>query len=246
MGSHLGPVADLAQRWLHSASPEDLTHISKLHIPWSLVDSIPLPLRKDLPYHAAWHQYHMMHTRSLLRQSLPMPPIIPGAHRGKTTSTPVWYTSLCRKAVHKHPADDVLPAQVNYKPTQVAKHKKGPKREGPSPDARARILLTNPPTIDTTNALLRMLPQLSHPECACVYEYVSTNSTIPHHPSPLLDQALGHVTLYAMHYVARAHRMWTTARPELVADIRAHHFTRGACRITQWFQKILATWRTTM
>ena len=70
----------------------------------------------------------MMHATTLLRQSLPMPPMAPGTRRWATSSTPVWYTSLCRKVVQQHPTEDTLHKQVNYKPKQQAKRKHGPKR----------------------------------------------------------------------------------------------------------------------
>ena len=63
------PWADLAQQWLSPASLEDLTHISKLRIPHSFVDTAPPPppLLRDLRYRVAWHRHHMMHATTLLR-----------------------------------------------------------------------------------------------------------------------------------------------------------------------------------
>ena len=76
-----GPWAKLAQQWFLSASPANVTHISQLCVSQTFVDNIPPPLRKDVRYRVAWHQYHMMHATILFRQSLPMPQMAPGARK---------------------------------------------------------------------------------------------------------------------------------------------------------------------
>ena len=55
-----GPLADITQPWLTTASPNDMNHISTLHIPQSLMHSVPSQ-RRDSRYRVALHQYHMIH-----------------------------------------------------------------------------------------------------------------------------------------------------------------------------------------
>ena len=40
----------------------------------SFFDTVPRERLRELRYRVAWHQYHMMHATTLLRQSLPIPP----------------------------------------------------------------------------------------------------------------------------------------------------------------------------
>ena len=72
---------------------------------------------------------------------------------------------------------------MNYNPKQQEKHKRGPKRERPNPKAKAHTLMTQSLTVDTANALLRLLPHLSPPESQRVPECISSLSTMP--PPPL-------------------------------------------------------------
>ena len=81
------------------------------------------PRKRDLRYRVAWHQYHMIHATTLLRQSLTMPPPAPGARRTATASTPVWYMLLRRKAIQQHPTDDTLCTHVNYKTKTTAQNR---------------------------------------------------------------------------------------------------------------------------
>ena len=149
-----GPWADLTQQWLTTASPYDMNHISRLRVPQSLVDSVPSPQTRDLRYRVAWHQYHMIHATTLLRQSLTMPPNAPGTRKIATASTPIWYMLLRRKAILQHPKDDTLRTQVNYKPKRRDKHAQGPKHECWNPATKAHKLFQGPVTIDTASALL--------------------------------------------------------------------------------------------
>ena len=84
----------------------------------------------------------------------------PGARRSTTTSTPMWYTPLRRKAIQQHPTADTLRMQVNYKPKRQDKHARGPKRARQTPVFKAHELLKRPITSGAANALLRLLPHL--------------------------------------------------------------------------------------
>ena len=106
-----GPSEDMAQRWLDQALPEDLDHISKLRILQSFIDIVPRERLRELRYRVAWHQYHMMHATTLLRQSLPMRPRIDGTRSNvDSRSTPIWYTKLRRRVVFLNPDDAMLRA----------------------------------------------------------------------------------------------------------------------------------------
>ena len=170
-----GSWAYLAQQWLTTASLEDMNHISKLRIPQSLVDSDPSLQKRDLRYRVAWHQY----ATTLRRQSLTMHPTAPGTRRSATASTPVWYTSLRQKAIQQHPADDTLRTQVNYKRKRRDKHAWGPKRASRRPATKTHKLLQGRVTIDTANALLRLLPHLPPLEGHQVREQILSMSTGP-------------------------------------------------------------------
>ena len=87
--------------------PRGLVHIFKRRVPQSLLIVSP-SLKRDLRYWVAWHQCHMMHTTTLLRQSLPMSLVAPGARRAAASSMPVWYASLHRKLVQHYPTKDTL------------------------------------------------------------------------------------------------------------------------------------------
>ena len=101
----------MAQSWLDQALPEDMDHISKLRIPQSFIDTVPRERLRKLRYRVAWHQYHMMHATTLLRQSLPMPPRSDGTRSNvDSRSTPIWYTKLRRRVVFLNPDDAMLRA----------------------------------------------------------------------------------------------------------------------------------------
>ena len=75
-------------------------------------------------------------------QSLPMPPR--EAERAKHTpsnSTPVWYTTLRRRAVQPNPSDSTLHLQVHYRPPMPKKKPPGRIRPARPPDERVDWLL---------------------------------------------------------------------------------------------------------
>ena len=147
-------------------------------IPQSFIDTVPRERLLELRYRVAWHQYHMMHATTLLRQSLPMPPRTDGIRsNADSRSTPIWYTKLRRRVVSLNPDDTTLRAQVHYKPREGGRSKRGPKRPRSSLDARASYMLQQPYSNNTACALLRLLSSLSPPLQARVHEYVSTPST---------------------------------------------------------------------
>ena len=124
------------------------------------MDSVPSPQKMDLRYTVAWHQYRMIHTTTLLRQSFAMPGTASAAQRVDTAFTPIWYMSLRRKAIQQHPTDDTVRTQVNYKPKRWDQHAPGPKRKGQSPTLKSNKLAQRPITIDTANRHLRVLCHL--------------------------------------------------------------------------------------
>ena len=84
--------------------------------------------------------------------------------------------------------EDTLRNQVIYKPKEQAKqaeHKRRPKRAGPNPETKAHTLMTQSLTVDTTNALLRLLPRLSPPESQQVQEHISSLFNAPPPPTSL-------------------------------------------------------------
>ena len=166
-----------------------MNHISRLRVPQSPVDSVPSPQKRVLRFQVAWHQYHIIQATTLLRQSLTMPPTAPGARRIATASTPIRYMSLRRKAIQQHPTDDTLRTRVNYKPKRRDKHARGPKRESQMPVTKAHKLLQGPVTIDTANALLRLLPHLPPLDSHQVREWFLSMGTGPPPPSGRISAA---------------------------------------------------------
>ena len=185
-----------------------MNHISKLRIPQSLVNNIPPPPKRDLRHRVAWHQYHMIRATTLLRQSLTMPPTAPSARKTAMASTPVWYMSLRLKATQQHPIYDTLRTQVNYKPKRRDKHARGLKWAR-NPATKAHKLSQGPATIDTANALLRLLPHLPPLESHQVRERILSMSTAP--PPPL-----GRTPTAAPGTVTPVHHVWGHPYPPLV------------------------------
>ena len=238
-----GPWEDMAQRWLDQASPEDPDHISKLRIPQSFIDTVPREKLRELRYRVAWHQYHMMHATTLLRQSLPMPPRTDGSRsNADNRSTPVWYTKLRRRVVSLNPDNTTLRAQVHYKPREGGRNKRGPKRPRSSPS----YILQQPYSNSTACTLLRLLSSLSPPLQARVHDYVSSPSTPsnlgPRRP-PLVHRGLPG-EIFLMRSVAQLHTLWRDIRRELHAHYRSYTLLiHMACKTTVWLRAMVSAWR---
>ena len=237
----------MAQRWLDQASPEDLDHISKLRIPQSFIDTVPRERLHELRYRVAWHQYHMMHATTLLRQSLPMPPCTDGiCSNADIRSTPIWYTKLRRRVVSLNPDNTTLRAQVHYKPREGGRNKHGPKRPRSSPDARASYILQQPYSNNTACALLRLLSSLSPPLQARVHDYVSNPSTPSHlgpRRPPLVRRGLPG-EIFLMRSVAQLHTLWRDMRRDMQAHYRSYTLLlHMACKTTVWLRAMVSAWR---
>ena len=201
-------------------------------------------------YRVAWHQYHMMHATTLLRQSLPMHPRTDGIRsNADSRSTPVWYTKLRRRVVSLNPDNTTLRAQVHYKPREGGRNKRGPKRPRSSPDTRASYILQQPYSNSTACTLLRLLSSLSPPLQAKVHDYVSNPSTPsnlgPRRP-PLVRRGLPG-EIFLMRSVAQLHTLWRDIRRELQAHYRSYTLLlHMACKTTVWLRAMVSAWRAPM
>ena len=157
----------MARQWLSTATPDDLAHVAKLHIPLSLVESIPPDHMPDFRYRVAVHQYQCMKLAGELRHNLPMPQDSDEERRSSSGGTAIWYTAFRRRAQCLPPTEEHLLRQCHYNPRKRAvagsqQRSAKPKRDHKLETRRTVMkLLRQPYTVQRACVVIRALPVLT-------------------------------------------------------------------------------------